>query len=71
MKITFKSLDSELCIAVGALSEITGTRPSEFFGWNEDEDWLERLIFDMKIVGILKKEEKRQHDKAMKKVKRR
>lgn len=56
-------------IALGALSEITGTRPSAFFGWNEEDEWLDRLMFDLKVVGIMKKEEKRQYDDAKRKAK--
>lgn len=56
---------------IGALSEITGQRPSEFFGWNNEEEWLERLIFDLNVVGLLKKEEKKQYDTMQRKMKRR
>jgi len=71
VRITFKSLSPEFCITIGALSEITGTRPSEFFQWTDDEEWIERLIFDMKIVGLTKKEEQRRYDKHMKQSKKR
>ena len=56
---------------LGALSEITGQRPSSFFSWNDEEEWLDRLIFDMYIVGILKKEELKQYQKTQQKMKRR
>jgi hypothetical protein len=55
---------------LGALSEITGQRPSTFFGWNEEEEWQDRLFFDLQVVGILKKEEKKQIDDAQRKMKR-
>lgn len=54
-------------MSLGALAEIVGQRPSSFFEWDDKEEWMERLIFDMKIVGITKKEEKKQIDKASKK----
>lgn len=55
---------------LGALSEITGQRPSTFFGWNEEDEWQDRLFFDLQIVGILKREEKKQMDDAQRKMKR-
>jgi len=48
------------------LSEITGQRPSDFFEWHNEEEWVERLMFDMKIVGLTKKEEQKQLKKAQK-----
>lgn len=71
MTITFKSLSPKFCVTLGALSEITGTRPSEFFMWNDEEEWIERLIFDLKIVGLTKDEEKKQMERAQKKTKKR
>lgn len=56
---------------VGALAEITGQRPSSFFNWNDEDEWQERLIFDMHVVGLLKKEEKKQQEQAMKNAKKR
>jgi hypothetical protein len=49
------------------LAEITGQRPSDFFEWTDEEDWMERLMFDMQIVGLTKKEEQKRIDKASKK----
>lgn len=48
------------------MSEITGQRPSTFFEWNEEDEWIERLIFDMKVVGLTKKEEEKRLKKAQK-----
>jgi hypothetical protein len=65
-RTTFKSLSPEFCVTLGALSEITGQRPSDFFEWHDEAEWVERLIFDMKIVGLTKKEEQKQLKKAQK-----
>jgi hypothetical protein len=65
-RTTFKSLSPDFCVTLGALSEITGQRPSNFFAWNDDDEWIERLLFDMKIVGLTKKEEQKQLKKAQK-----
>lgn len=49
------------------MSEITGQRPSDFFAWTDEEEWIERLMFDLKVVGLTKKEEQKRLDKAKKK----
>jgi len=55
---------------LGSLSEITGQRPSSFFGWEDKEDWQERLMFDLTVVGILKKEEQKKHQEMQRKMAR-
>jgi len=55
---------------IGSLSEITGQRPSSFFGWEDKEDWQERLMFDLTVVGILKKEEQKKHQEMQRKMAR-
>lgn len=56
---------------LGALSELTGQRPSSFFNWDEAEEWQDRLFFDLNVLGILKREEKKQYDEMQRKMKRR
>lgn len=36
---------------VGGLSEVTGKRPSELFEWNDETEWAERLLFDIRVMG--------------------
>ncbi len=62
--ITFKSLSPETCLMLGSLSETLGKRPSEFFEWNDEEDWQERLLFDMKIISTYKEAESREIEKS-------
>lgn len=69
-KTTFRSLPNNTCIMLGALSEITGQRPSSFFEWSDNEEWQERLMFDLYVVGLLKKEEKKQYEEAQRKIRR-
>lgn len=36
-----------------------GSRPSELFHWNDDDDWYDRLMFDSLVCNeIMKKERK-------------
>lgn len=62
-KITFKSLSHETCLVLGSLSETLGKRPSEFFEWNSEEEWQERLFFDIKIISEYKEAESKEMDK--------
>jgi hypothetical protein len=32
------------------ISKTAGCRPSSLFGWDDPDDWLERLLFDMEII---------------------
>jgi len=45
---------------IGCLSETTGKRPSAFFEWNNEDEWQDRLFFDLYILTEYKKEEERQ-----------
>jgi hypothetical protein len=54
---SFGSLNSDFFISIGNLSEITGQRPSSFFQWNDEDDWIGRLLFDIEIIGNYKKKE--------------
>jgi hypothetical protein len=31
------------------LSYLSGTRPSSLFEWNDPDEWMERLMFDLEI----------------------
>jgi hypothetical protein len=41
-----------------------GKRPSEMICWNEEEDWQERLAFDMDVYAAFMKEKERIMKKA-------
>lgn len=49
-----------MLISIGALSEITGQRPSQLFDWNEPEQCSSRLLFDMHVINIYKEHEAKQ-----------
>jgi len=40
-------------ISIGILAMQCGKRPSELFEWNEEDEWIERLIFDLEVVGLV------------------
>lgn len=40
-------------IAIGILSMNCGKRPSELFEWNDENEWIERLMFDLYVVGLV------------------
>ena len=39
------------------MSEITGTRPSAFFEWNDPDEYIQRMLFDMKVLDEYKRHE--------------
>jgi len=43
--------DEELAVSIGTLAMHTGKRPSELFNWDDPEDWINRLLFDIYIIG--------------------
>lgn len=47
---SFGSLSDETKFSLGMVSFLSGTRPSSLFEWHEQEDWKERLEFDMMIA---------------------
>ena len=53
----FGLLNNTSICSIGALSELTGKRPSSFFEWNDENDWVQRLFFDIEIVSQYKKKE--------------
>lgn len=52
--------NDNIAASLGELSDITGSRPSDLFDWIDVNEWHERLIFDLFIVG--KMSEKREED---------
>jgi hypothetical protein len=34
----------------GMVASNSGCRPSSLFEWNESEDWMQRLIFDINAI---------------------
>lgn len=52
---SFELLDKEVMTTLGVLATQCGTRPSQLLGWNEPEDWYERLVFDIKAVALANK----------------
>lgn len=39
---------------IGMVACNTGTRPSSLFNWDEPEEWIERLSFDISAVSQYK-----------------
>jgi len=49
------------------MAEKTGTRPSQFFEWNEPEEWQNRFMFDMHCIMTYNNEKNKQMNKSIKK----
>lgn len=47
----FASLSEQSIRQIGGLAEVLGKRPSEFFEWNAEDEWEERLLFDTYVMG--------------------
>lgn len=60
MKNYFESFDNGFIISLGAMCEITGTRPSEFFEWTDPDEYIQRMMFDMRILNTYKEHEARE-----------
>ncbi|MCK4518326.1 hypothetical protein KAT92_06120 [Candidatus Babeliales bacterium] len=60
MIISFELFNDKTAASLGELSDITGSRPSDLFNWTDVDEWYERLMFDLFIVG--KMSEKREED---------
>jgi len=64
----FKSLKTnKTFISVASLSKECGVRPSALFEWNEPDEWMERLSFDLTVKGMHDELEYKEHKKAMRK----
>jgi len=42
--------DSDMLALFGMVASNSGCRPSSLFEWNESEDWMQRLIFDINAI---------------------
>lgn len=51
MIISFELFNDKIASSLGELSDITGSRPSDLFNWTDVDEWYERLMFDLFIVG--------------------
>lgn len=50
---TFFALFSDTtAAAIGLVAKNSGKRPSELFEWNNPDEWLERLLFDMDVNKV-------------------
>lgn len=56
MRICFELWTDDSASALGLLCEITGSRPSDMVGWSDPDDSIQRLFFDIFIVGKIKRE---------------
>ena len=45
-----KKVEDIVC-NIGLTAHLFGCRPSDLFEWNEPDEWLERLLFDMDIAA--------------------
>lgn len=36
---------------LGLLAYMSGVRPSALFEWNDPDEWLDRLMFDLEVSG--------------------
>lgn len=36
---------------LGLLAYMSGVRPSTLFEWNDPDEWLDRLMFDLEVSG--------------------
>jgi hypothetical protein len=43
----------DLARNIGFLAYISGSRPSELFEWDDPDEWIQRLTFDMFISGLV------------------
>jgi len=37
---------------IGLLAYLAGVRPSALFEWNDPEEWMDRLMFDLEVSGM-------------------
>jgi len=65
-KISFGLYKPDVKIALGSLASDLSKRPSELVSWNEEDDWLNRLLFDFDIMGAFHEAENKAQKKAMK-----
>ena len=47
---TYDKRVEDLANNIGMLAYMAGTRPSTLFDWDDEEEWVERLIFDLQVA---------------------
>ena len=50
-------MNEKAAVNLGEISTSLGQRPSSLFGWNDEDDWLARLLFDMRVVNEYNKKQ--------------
>lgn len=45
--------DEDTQISLGLTGYLFNERPSALFGWDDPEDWHDRLVFDMRIANLI------------------
>jgi uncharacterized protein YjcR len=63
----FRSLNEKTYLPIASMAKDYGIRPSAIFEWNEPDDWMERLSFDLYVKSVLDEREYKEHKKAMRK----
>jgi len=53
---TYDERVENIATNVGIVAYMSGKRPSELFEWNDPEDWMERLMFDLEVCGLAYKQ---------------
>lgn len=46
--------DADTLALIGMVASNSGCRPSSLFEWNEPEDWIDRLVFDIRSISKYK-----------------
>jgi len=49
---SFGLLTKDVAAGLGALADVTGQRPSSLFEWNNEDEWYDRLMFDMNVLKM-------------------
>ena len=70
MKIcnSFNDFNIDFLSTLGFLSEIMGQRPSDLIGWKDEEDFFERVMFDIKCINIMQEDKEREYRKQERKM---
>ncbi len=50
---TYDKFMEDMATEIGFLSYISGTRPSALFEWNDPDEWIQRLMFDIDISRMV------------------
>jgi len=63
---SFGLFKPDVLIALGMLAVDTGKRPSSLVSWNDEEEWMGRLFFDLEVMAKYHDAEVKAQKKAMK-----